>query len=140
MDRLIDESPFLMDRQLEDMKYLKEYNRNPQGIIPSRIDKSRSEKIIAKIGASSVLATKAKVLNKFVRDASGINSYAMIPPPRSKDTSFEKEKFDPETHPLVKPYRLESLRKPVMCSFGHRPSSASRTFYPATMKVILCFL
>jgi hypothetical protein len=29
------------------------------------------------------------------------------------------------------------MLKPVICSFGHRPSSASRTFHPATMKLRL---
>jgi hypothetical protein len=132
---LVDDNPFVLDRQLEDQKYLQEYNRNPQALNFSKIEKTRSEKIIAKQGASSALATKAKVLNKFVRDASGIHAYAMVPPPRVKDLSFGNEVFDPETHPLVKPYRLESQRKPIMCSFGHRPTSASRTFFPGTMKV-----
>lgn len=134
---LIDDNPFTIDRQLEDQKYLQEYNKNPHAFAPSKVEKVRSEKIIAKHGASSVLSTKAKVLNKFVREASGVNSYAMIPPVRSKDKASVQEVFDPETHPLVKPYRLESQRKPIMCSFGHRPKSASRTFFPATMKVRL---
>ena len=44
------------------------------------------------------------------------------------------EKMEPETNPKVRPYVKEAKMKPVLCSFGHRPRSASRTFHPATMK------
>ena len=132
---LIEDNPFVLERQLADQIHLQAYNRNPQALAPSKIEKVRSEKIIAKKGSSSALSTKAKVLNQFVRDASGVHSYAMVPPVKSKDPSIKKEVFDAETNPLVKPYRMESQRKPIMSSFGHRPTSASRTFYPATMKV-----
>ncbi len=33
--------------------------------------------------------------------------------------------------------REQTNRAPTMSSFGHRPTSASRTFHPATMKVLL---
>lgn len=133
---LIHESPFASDRQLEDQKFQMEQNRNPQALVPTAVDKVRSELIIAKKGAGTALGTKAKVLNKFVRDASGIHTYTMVAPPKKKQImGKEKEKFDPEIHPLMLPYRKESHRNPQMCSFGHRPSSASRTFNPGTMKV-----
>lgn len=37
----------------------------------------------------------------------------------------------------MKPYREQSNTNPIMCSFGHRPKSASRTFHPGTMKIRL---
>jgi hypothetical protein len=78
---------------------------------------------------------KAKVLNKIVRETSGVHNYTLVPPilGRTKETI----EIDPETHPLMKPYREQTNRNPVMCSFGHRPKSASRTFHPGTMKVRL---
>ena len=75
---------------------------------------------------------KAKAVNKIVREASGIHNYALVPPITHK--TREKLAPDPETHPLTKPYREQMQRAPIMCSFGHRPSSASRTYHPATMK------
>lgn len=91
----------------------------------------RSEKFV-KRSDPSALKTKAHVINKIVREVSGVHTYALIPPIERKDTRV-KEVVDPDTHPMMKPYRDESMRNPVMCSFGHRPRSASRTFHPATM-------
>lgn len=85
---------------------------------------------------ASALKTKAKVINKIVREMSGVHTYALIPPIEKRDKKV-KEEVDPDTHPLMKPYRDESTRNPIMCSFGHRPRSASRTFHPSTMKVRL---
>ena len=75
---------------------------------------------------------KAKVLNKIVREASGVHNYAIVAPISNQHR--EKLAADPETHPLTKPYREQMQRAPIMCSFGHRPTSASRTYHPATMK------
>jgi hypothetical protein len=81
---------------------------------------------------------KAKVLNKIVREESGVHTYTLVPPPRQlDDKKKEVEPVDAETHPLFRPYALEAHQKPVIMSFGHRPSSASRTFNPATMRVRL---
>ena len=98
-------------------------------------EKLRSEKFVMRPDASA-LKTKAKVINKIVRDVSGVHTYALIPPIEKKGKKV-KEVVDPDTHPLMKPYRDESTRNPIMCSFGHRPRSASRTFHPSTMKVRL---
>jgi hypothetical protein len=78
---------------------------------------------------------KAKVVNKIVREASGVHNYTLVPPILSQ--VHEKIAIDPDTHPLMKPYREQSNTNPVMCSFGHRPKSASRTFHPGTMKIRL---
>lgn len=76
------------------------------------------------------------MVNKVVREASGIHNYTIIPPPRLEDGRqlLRKEPLEPETNPSVRAYAQESKLKPVMCSFGHRPRSASRTFHPATMR------
>jgi len=134
---LLHDTPFAMDRQLEDQRLQIEKNRNPQLTVPTKVDKVRSLQITAKKGVSRPEAIKANVLNKIVREASGIHTYAIIPPPREK-MDGEKKSFDidpdPETNPAMRPYAMEAKMKPVLCSFGHRPRSASRTFHPATMK------
>lgn len=61
-----------------------------------------------------------------------MHTYALVPP-LVKKGKRTKQVVDPDTHPMMKPYRDESTRNPVMCSFGHRPKSASRTFHPSTM-------
>ncbi len=81
------------------------------------------------------MGTKAKVVNKIVREASGVHNYTLVPPIVGRNT--EPIEIDPDTHPLMKPYREQSNTNPVMCSFGHRPKSASRTFHPGTMKIRL---
>jgi hypothetical protein len=98
----------------------------------TKADKPRSLKITQKMGSATTLGIKAKVLNKIVREASGVHNYTLVPP-----VSQPKEAMstDPDTHPLMKPYREQTNRNPIMCSFGHRPKSASRTFHPGTMKV-----
>lgn len=75
-------------------------------------------------------------MNKIVREASGVHNYALVPPIRNKKKEGKIE-IDPETHPLMKPYREQSNGNPVMVSFGHRPKSASRTFHPGTMRIRL---
>ena len=111
-----------------------ERNKNPRLHEPTKVDKVRSEIIIAPIGVSRDVAVKAKVLNKIVREASGIHNYAIVPPPRVGKLKKNDEILEPETNPKVRAYAKEAKMKPVICSFGHRPSSASRTFHPATMK------
>jgi hypothetical protein len=65
-----------------------------------------------------------------------VHNYALVPPIRNKKKQ-DKLEIDPETHPLMKPYREQSNGNPVMVSFGHRPKSASRTFHPGTMRIRL---
>ncbi len=98
----------------------------------THVEKTRSDILNKKQGSSRPIATKVKVLNKIVREASGVYNYTLVPPPK-KDGEDAKEIWDADTHPLTKPYRDASQANPTMCSFGHRPSSASRTFHPATM-------
>lgn len=128
------ELPVAVDRQLEDQRITMEYNRNPRLHIPTKVDKVRSEQIIAKQGASRDVGIKAKVVNKIVREASGKHSYVIVPPPRKKGEEIELDP-DPETNPFVALYAKETKKKPVIVSFGHRPRSASRVFNPGTMRV-----
>jgi hypothetical protein len=132
----IHDNNFAVDRQLEDQRLTMEYNRNPQLNIPTKVDKVRSEQMIAKIGNIRPVTMKAHHVNKIVREASGELHYAIVAPPR-KPNEVVIEEMDPDTHPLMKPYAKESNKKPIMSSFGHRPTSASRTFHPATMNVRL---
>jgi hypothetical protein len=78
----------------------------------------------------------------------GVNSYALVPPPKQASTAGDgtslsahttkaPQEIDPDTHPRLKVYAKEARLKPIICSFGHRPSSASRTFHPATMRLKL---
>lgn len=130
------DTPFATERQLEDQRLLMKLNRNPQALALTKCDKLRSETLNAKKGETRAVAVKANVLNKIVREASGVYNYAIVPPPIQNDASAtqKNEKVDPELHPKLKPYASEAKMKPVVCSFGHRPKSASRTFLPATMK------
>lgn len=128
------DSPFATERQLEDQRLLQQKNRNPQYFVPTKVEKVRSEVLIQKQGASRSVAVKANVVNKIVREASGIHNYAIVAPPKAKKGQVEEEKIDPETHPLMAPYAKEAKSKPIIVSFGHRPKSASRTFHPASMK------
>lgn len=130
----IHDTPFATERQLEDQRLLMQKNRNPQYLVPTKVDKVRSQTISATIGASRPEAVKANVLNKIVREASGIHNYTIVAPVKSKDSKPTFEKLEPETNPRVRPYAKEAKMKPVLCSFGHRPRSASRTFHPATMR------
>lgn len=132
----IHDNNFAVDRQLEDQRLAMEYNRNPQLNIPTKCDKVRSEQMIAKIGNIRPITMKAHHVNKIVREASGELHYAIVAPPR-KPNEVVIEEMDPDTHPLMRPYAKEANKKPTMCSFGHRPTSASRTFHPATMNVRL---
>ena len=128
------ELPVAVDRQLEDQRLIMARNRNPQLDVPTKVDKVRSEQIIAKIGATRAVAVKAAVLNKIVREATGINTYVITAPPRSGEDKPE-DISDPDTNPHFKSYAKETKKKPQIVSFGHRPRSASRTFNPATMRI-----
>jgi len=127
------ELPVAIDRQLEDERLLMQKNRNPQINAPTKMDKVRSEQIIAKVGSTRSVAVKAAVLNKIVREASGVNTYVITAPPRSLEDKPE-DISDPDTNPHFKAYAKETKKKPIIMSFGHRPRSASRTFNPATMR------
>lgn len=131
------ESPFAIERQLEDQRYLMEKNKNPQLYEFTKVDKLRSDKISAHKGLTRSVAMKANVVNKIVREASGIHNFTIVAPPKAvtnPDGKKEKEILQAETNPRVKAYANESKSKPVLVSFGHRPRSASRTFHPSTMK------
>ena len=128
------ELPVAVDRQLEDQKVTMEFNRNPRLHVPTKVDKVRSEQIIAKKGHTRDVTIKAKAVNKIVREASGVHSYVIVPPPRMPGDIIEPDP-DPETNPLVSLYAKETKKKPVIVSFGHRPRSASRVFNPGTMKI-----
>lgn len=130
----IHDTPFATERQLEDQRLLMQKNRNPQYLVPTKVDKVRSQTISSTMGASRPEAVKANVLNKIVREASGVHNYTIVAPVRTHDAKKAYEKLEPETNPRVRPYAQEAKLKPVLCSFGHRPRSASRTFHPATMK------
>lgn len=45
---LVDDGSFLVDRQLEDQRYLMNKNNNPQLDVPTNADKTRSQIIIRK--------------------------------------------------------------------------------------------
>lgn len=128
------DSPFATERQLEDQRLLMQKNRNPQYLIPTKVDKVRSQVISSTMGASRSVAVKANVLNKIVREASGVHNYTIVAPIKTHDEKQKRDILEPETNPRVRPYAQEAKFKPVLCSFGHRPRSASRTFHPATMK------
>lgn len=130
----IHDTPFATERQLEDQRLLMQKNRNPQYCVPTKVDKVRSQIISSTMGASRPVAVKANVLNKIVREASGVHNYTIVAPVKTHKSKQTFEKLEPETNPRVRPYAQEAKLKPVLCSFGHRPRSASRTFHPATMK------
>ena len=138
LNLLIDDTPFAIDRQLEDQRFSTFNNRNPQLNAPTRADKTRSETMVAKKGAIRDIAIKVKVLNKIVREESGQHTFTLVPPLSEAGHRGDADAgVDPMTHPLFRPYAAEARQKPVVQSFGHRPSSASRIFNPATMKVRL---
>jgi hypothetical protein len=130
------QTPFALERQLEDQRFQIEKNRNPRGLEATRMEKPRSEVMIQTSKASDPLITKIKVVNKIVRDATGVYNYTLVPPAR-KNRNKVPEKLDPDTHPLTKPYREAAKQVTSGTSFGHRPSSASRTFVPGTMAIRL---
>jgi predicted kinase len=134
MNAFFPELPIAVERQWEDLQIQREFNRNPRVHAPTKVDKVRSEMIINKNGAARDVDIKAKVVNKIVREASGVHQYAIVPPPRRGKKTIPLDP-DPETNPLVKLYAKETKKKPVIVSYGHRPSSASRTFNPGTMKI-----
>ena len=118
----LQDNPFAVDRQLSDQRYMIEKNRNPRLSEPTRVDKVRSEQMIAKKGSSRPIAVKANVLNKIVREASNVHSYVIIPPPKAKDSNGkngdDENGIDPETHPKFRIYAKEANRKPTVMSFG----------------------
>ena len=134
------ESSFATDRQLEDQRFLRDNNRNRWNNVLMKCDKTKSEKL-GKLKKINPAGLKAKVLNKFVREASGAHNYALVPPitkkKRSKKHGEPTSPLDPDKNPYVDVYRKESSSKPVVMTFGHRPGSASRVFHPGTMKIRL---
>lgn len=136
---LTQDSPFRVDCQIDDQKYLAVKNRNPQLEAITKASLIRSTKELSRV--DSPLSSKARVLNEIVREASGVHSYTLVPPIKDKSHNSKLVSktlaSDPETNPVLKPYRDENNRNPVMSTFGHRPSSGGRTFNPATMKIRL---
>jgi hypothetical protein len=130
------QTPFALERQLEDQRFLIQKNRNPRGLEATRMEKPRSEVMIQTSNASDPLITKIKVVNRIVRDATGVYNFTLVPPAR-KNRNKVPEKLDPDTHPVTKPYREAAKQVTSGTSFGHRPSSASRTFVPGTMSIRL---
>ena len=130
------DNPFAQDRQLEDQSRMITNNNNPRFFENTKVDKVRSQLVKAK-APSRAIAIKAKVLNKIVREASGIHNYAMVPPPIQVTGPDLEVDDDPDSNTYVHAYAKESKQRPIICSFGHRPKSASRTFNPATMKTRL---
>lgn len=132
---LVEDAPFALERQLDDQRFSILKNRNPQLDVPTKADKLRSQLLNMKQGATRDIAMKAKVLNKIIREESGQHTYTLVPPPvKDHIEGSAKAEIDPFTHPMFRPYAVESKQKPTIVSFGHRPSSASRVFNPATMK------
>ena len=130
---LTEDSPFALERQLDDQRYSIKLNRNPQLFSPTKADKSRSQLMLTKSNQSRDIAIKAKVLNKIVREVSEQHTYTLVPPPSiHSEQNQQQDVIDPLTHPAFRAYALETKQKPVIRSFGHRPGSASRTFNPGT--------
>jgi hypothetical protein len=103
-------TPFAMDRQFEDQRILMETNRNPRFYIPTKVDKVRSEQIIKKQGLPRPVAIKASVVNKIVREASGVHNYAIVPPIKTEEEKLAEtapdryKDLDPDTNPFMKAY------------------------------------
>lgn len=85
---------------------------------------------------------KLKIVNKILRKELDSTTYTVMPPilEKTRKTGFSDfnipEPID-HRHPVFRPYYTDFLLRPVMTSYGHRPSSGSRTFVPATMKIRL---
>ena len=129
----MDDSESYIARAIEDRVLQRQFNRNPRLHSRTKAEKSRSEKIGARNGNQRDIDLKVRILNKIVREASGIHTYTLVPPPKKKGEIVEPD-VDPETNPQVKSYTKETKKKPKIISYGHRPSSASKTFNPGTMK------
>ena len=131
--------PLAIERQFSDQQFLIEKNRNPRLYEPMKCDKPILEVRFGKKGVPTPLGMKAKALNRIVREVSEVKDYVITAPLKTKEDlkKLKDEPFDPDVHPLMKPYRKEANQKPKMMNFGHRPRSANRTFHPATMKIKL---
>ena len=134
----LNEHAFALDRQLEDQRFLRDNNRNKWNNVLMKCDKTKSEKFGRK-GSLNPLKTKAKVLNKIVREASGVFDYALVPPIQKKKKPKKQGEpgspiLDPDMNPYVDVYKKESQQKPKVVNYGHRPRSANRVFHPGTMK------
>jgi hypothetical protein len=85
---------------------------------------------------------KLKIVNKIIRKELDLRTFTIMPPIRDKTRKTCCSDFDTSNpidhrHPVFRPYYTDFLLRPVMTSYGHRPSSGSRTFVPATMKIRL---
>ena len=123
-----------VDREEEDRYRQIEFNRNPRLHSHTAAEKLRSDRIGMKATGLRDVSLKAKVVNKIVRDASGIHTYTLVPPPRAIGEVIEMD-ADPETNARVKSYTKETKKKPLVTSYGHRPRSASKIFNPGTMRI-----
>jgi hypothetical protein len=88
----------------------------------------------------SITDLKLKIVTKIIREELDLTGSTIMPPIRDKTQKtgfFDLDTSDPidHRHPVFRPYYTDFLLlRPVMTSYGHRPSSGSRTFVPATMK------
>ena len=119
------EHPFAVERQLEDQRALMRRNRW-EGIVPGEERRLRTLPEVEDSGTRWV--------GEIIRAETGVTDYVASPRPRPLP---RRPVLDADTLPLLRPYRREAQAKPTARSFGHRPSSASRTFHPASMKVRL---
>ena len=99
-----------VDREEEDRYRQIEFNRNPRLHSHTAAEKLRSDRIGMKATGLRDVSLKAKVVNKIVRDASGIHTYTLVPPPRAIDEVIEMD-ADPETNARVKSYTKETKKK-----------------------------
>jgi hypothetical protein len=114
----LSESPFVVDRQLEDQRQLMQRNRNPLADVPVLgIDKLRSERHMhARMMKAPTSNVCTKLVSKIVRQESGVNSYVLL-----NKKGIDKQismPIDVDTVPFLEPYRKESMVSPVMMSFG----------------------
>ena len=110
------------------------------------------------IAHRSIINHIGRIVSRIVREEADAPSYVLLQRIDSR-ASPSPRRVDSETAPFLAPYRKEINVKPTMCSFGavtyplvdykqdydkcllvfsgHRPSSASRTFHAASMRVHL---
>ena len=124
------EHPFAIERQLEDQRMLMLRNRGNDSAVGA--ESRRSERVLGAL-ARGAEDRGARLVGEIVRTETGVTG--LLPPPRR--ARGRRRVLDPDTLPLLEPYRSEALARPAARSFGHRPASASRTFHPASMQVRL---
>ena len=162
---MLRESPFAIDRQLDDRTDIINRNKNLQLTLKTKNDMAKESALLHR----KVLKPekmKARLITKIVREATGQHTYfmpssAILNNSATLSSSYSgnmttntkgtttgagftiknRKKLTnsnvDEDSPLFQPYIKESQLAPQMVSFGHRPRSASRLFNPGTMKIHL---